>query len=160
MLKQRLQALLRSVTTGTSTRRRPVRTTGAAAVTSRQVAGRTVYYAPDPDGRADPGEVVWTLVAYEDDPSAAKDRPVLIVGRKDARTVLALMLSSQAYRAQDTHWMSLGTGTWDSRGRPSWVRLDRVLELGDSTIRREGAVLDAARFGQIAQALRKHYNWS
>ena len=68
----------------------------------------------DPDGRADPGEVVWTLVAYDDDPFAAKDRPVLIVGRRDPRTVLALMLSSQSHRADDRDWISLGTGGWDA----------------------------------------------
>ena len=42
---------------------------------------RKVTYAPDLDGRADPGEVVWTWVVYEDDPSRGKDRPVLVVGR-------------------------------------------------------------------------------
>ncbi|MGZ5364161.1 MAG: type II toxin-antitoxin system PemK/MazF family toxin, partial [Mycobacterium sp.] len=55
---------------------------------------RKLVYAPDLDGRADPGEVVWTWVVYEDDPSQGKDRPVLVVGR-DRRTLLGLMLSSQ-----------------------------------------------------------------
>ena len=45
---------------------------------------RKVVYAPDLDGRADPGEIVWTWVVYEDDPTRGKDRPVLVVGR-DAR---------------------------------------------------------------------------
>ncbi len=36
---------------------------------------RRVVYAPDLDGRADPGEIVWTWVVYEDDPSRGKDRP-------------------------------------------------------------------------------------
>ena len=148
MLRRRLQALVRSL-----------RSSGREAVTSRPTGRRTVAYAPDLDGRADPGEIVWTLVAYEDDPSTAKDRPVLIVGRKDARTVQALMLSSQAHRADDRNWMPLGRGTWDSQGRPSFVRLDRVLELGDGSIRREGAVLDAARFTRVAQTLQKHYGW-
>src|ERR671937_230285 len=40
-----------------------------------------VDYAPKPDGRPDPGEVVWTWVPYEDDASRGKDRPVLIIGR-------------------------------------------------------------------------------
>ena len=47
---------------------------------------RKVAYAPDLDGQADPGEIVWTWVVYEDDPSKGKDRPVLVVGRD--RTVL------------------------------------------------------------------------
>src|ERR1700761_1921415 len=36
---------------------------------------RKLVYAPDLDGRADPGEIVWTWVIYEDDPSRGKDRP-------------------------------------------------------------------------------------
>ena len=48
---------------------------------------RKIVYAPDLDGRADPGEIVWTWVVYEDDPSKGKDRPVLVVGR-DRSTLL------------------------------------------------------------------------
>jgi hypothetical protein len=44
-------------------------------------------YAPELDGAAHPGEVVWTRVALEEDPARHKDRPVLVVGRKDAHTV-------------------------------------------------------------------------
>ena len=43
-----------------------------------------LVYAPDLDGRADPGEIVWTWVVYEDDPTRGKDRPVLVVGRDSA----------------------------------------------------------------------------
>ena len=60
-------------------------------------AGRHIDYAPDLDGAADPGEIVWTWVTYEDDPHQGKDRPVLVVGR-DGRTLLGLMLSSQSER--------------------------------------------------------------
>src|SRR5882757_411423 len=35
---------------------------------------RRLVYAPDLDGRADPGEIVWTWVVYEDDPTRGKDR--------------------------------------------------------------------------------------
>src|SRR5688572_16152998 len=31
--------------------------------------GRHLAYAPDLDGDADPGEIVWTWVPYEDDPA-------------------------------------------------------------------------------------------
>ena len=48
---------------------------------------RKLVYAPDLDGRADPGEIVWTWVVYEDDPTRGKDRPVLVVGR-DRSTLL------------------------------------------------------------------------
>src|SRR4051794_909409 len=30
-------------------------------------SGRHLEYAPQPDGQADPGEIVWTWVRYEDD---------------------------------------------------------------------------------------------
>jgi len=116
-------------------------------------------YAPQLDGRADPGEVVWTWVAYEDQPTQGKDRPVLVVGRGET-TVLGLMLSSQRERDGQRHWLALGPGAWDREERPSWVRLDRVLEVAEDGIRREGAVLDPARFELVAAALRTAYGWS
>jgi hypothetical protein len=116
-------------------------------------------YSPKADGRADPGEVVWASVAFEDRPSLSKDRPVLVVGRKDPRTVLALMLSSQPKRVEQADWLALGEGSWDARSRDSWVRLDRVLELDDRAIRREGAVLDRTRFSLVAKALKDRYHW-
>ncbi|WP_229072361.1 type II toxin-antitoxin system PemK/MazF family toxin [Actinoplanes sp. DH11] len=120
--------------------------------------GRHLAYAPDLDGDADPGEIVWTWVPYEDDPAQGKDRPVLVVGR-DARTLLGLMLSSQNERDGQRHWMALGPGEWDRTARPSWVRLDRVLEVDEDGIRREGAVLDRPRFDRIAATLRRDYGW-
>ncbi len=119
---------------------------------------RRVSYAPDLDGQADPGEIVWTWVVFEDDPTRGKDRPVLVVGR-DQRTLLGLMLSSQHYHAEDPQWVSIGTGTWDYEGRPSWVRLDRVLDVPEEGIRREGAILDRTRFEAVAARLRTEYSW-
>jgi hypothetical protein len=120
--------------------------------------GRHLAYAPNLDGDADPGEIVWTWVPYEDDPAQGKDRPVLVVGR-DARTLLGLMLSSQGDRNGQRHWLALGPGEWDRDSRPSWVRLDRVLEVDEDGIRREGAILDRPRFDRIAAILRRNYGW-
>lgn len=120
---------------------------------------RELTYAPELDGRADPGEVVWTWVSYEDDPRQGKDRPVLVVGRS-SRTLFGLMLSSQRDRDGQRHWLPLGPGAWDVDSRPSWVRLDRVLTMREDGIRREGAVLDRARFDRVARALRADYGWS
>jgi len=120
---------------------------------------RRLIYAPDLDGRADPGEIVWTWVVYEDDPTRGKDRPVLVVGR-DRRTLLGLMLSSQDHHRDDPDWVGIGSGGWDGDGRPSWVRLDRVLDVPEEGIRREGAVLDRDRFEIIATRLRAEYSWS
>ncbi|MCW2713259.1 MAG: hypothetical protein JWN88_306 [Frankiales bacterium] len=122
--------------------------------------GRRVSYRPRRDGSADPGEVVWTRVAFEDRPQESKDRPVLIVGFKGRGTVLGLMLSTQESRAGQDGWLPLGTGPWDARGRKSYVRLDRVLEIDAKSIRREGAVLDQARFQDIAASLRARHGWS
>jgi PemK-like, MazF-like toxin of type II toxin-antitoxin system len=121
-------------------------------------AGRSLVYAPQLDGRADPGEIVWTWVAYEDDPSQGKDRPVLVVGR-DGAMLQGLMLSSNSEREGQRHWFGLGEGTWDREHRPSWVRLDRVLTVNEGGIRREGAVLDRRRFALVAAQLREHYGW-
>jgi PemK-like, MazF-like toxin of type II toxin-antitoxin system len=120
--------------------------------------GRHIEYAPDLDGEADPGEVVWTWVRYEDDPHQGKDRPVLVVGR-DAGTLLGLMLSSQSERDGRPNWLALGPGAWDREERPSWIRLDRVLEVDADGIRREGAILDPARFDLVAARLRDTYGW-
>jgi PemK-like, MazF-like toxin of type II toxin-antitoxin system len=120
---------------------------------------RKLVYAPDIDGRADPGEIVWTWVVYENDPTHGKDRPVLVVGR-DRHTLLGLMLSSQEYHRDDPDWVAIGSGSWDYEGRPSWVRLDRVLDVPEESIRREGAILQRDRFEVVAARLRAEYSWS
>ena len=119
---------------------------------------RRIVYAPDPDGAADPGEIVWAWVPFEEGDGRGKDRPVLVVGRQ-GRDLLGLMLSSQRDRADDRDWLSVGSGTWDRQGRESFVRLDRVLEVDEHGIRREGAVLDRARFDRVARVLRERYGW-
>jgi hypothetical protein len=120
---------------------------------------RKVVYAPDLDGRADPGEVVWTWVVYEDDPSRGKDRPVLVVGR-DRSLLLGLMLSSQEHHRDDAEWVGIGSGPWDYESRPSWVRLDRVLDVPEESIRREGAIMERETFEIVAARLRADYSWS
>ncbi|SIS07958.1 type II toxin-antitoxin system PemK/MazF family toxin [Williamsia sterculiae] len=118
-----------------------------------------IDYAPQLDGRADPGEVVWTWVTFEEDANQGKDRPVLVVGRSGAG-LLGLMLSSQGHRRDDADWMSVGTGEWDREHRESFVRLDRVLEVQEDGIRREGAIMGRDRFDQVANRLRSGYGWS
>ncbi len=119
----------------------------------------TTRYSPQPDGRPDPGEVVWTWVPFEEDHSQGKDRPVLLVGR-DGRWLLGLQLTS---RDHDGHpgnssgggprWVDVGTGAWDRRRRPSEVRVDRVIRVDPAAIRREGAVLAPDRFAAVAEAV-------
>lgn len=119
---------------------------------------RKLVYAPDLDGKADPGEIVWTWVAYEEDPTRGKDRPVLVVGR-DGSVLLGLMVSSQERLAGDRDWVGIGSGDWDYEGRVSWVRLDRVLEVPEEGIRREGAILQREIFDAVAGRLRADFSW-
>jgi hypothetical protein len=116
-------------------------------------------YAPRPDGRPDPGEVVWAWVPYEEDHGRGKDRPVLLVGH-DGPWLLGLPLTSKDHdRDADQesrhgrHWVDVGAGGWDRQGRPSEVRIDRVVRVAADAVRREGAVLAADRFAEVAQAL-------
>jgi hypothetical protein len=108
---------------------------------------------------ADPGEVVWAWVPYEENDGRGKDRPVLVVGRDDG-LLLALMLTSKDHdrdaadeARHGRRWMDVGTGGWDRRGRPSEVRLDRVLRLSPTDVRREGSRLDRGRFDAVAREL-------
>ncbi|MEE6178617.1 type II toxin-antitoxin system PemK/MazF family toxin [Mycobacterium sp. 050134] len=133
---------------------RPV--TSASFPTAQRA--RKLVYAPDLDGQADPGEVVWTWVVYEDDPTRGKDRPVLVVGR-DRSALLGLMMSSQERHAADPNWVGIGSGDWDCEGRESWVRLDRVLDVPEEGIRREGAIMAREVFDVVAARLRAEYSW-
>ncbi|MGB0099274.1 MAG: type II toxin-antitoxin system PemK/MazF family toxin [Nocardioides sp.] len=131
---------------------------------STSASASRVSYSPNRDGRPDPGEVVWGWVPYEEDPSQGKDRPVLLVGRAGA-DLLGLMLTSQDHdrdAAQEArygrHWMDVGTGAWDRERRPSEVRLDRLLTLPESAVRREGAALDRAVFDRVVAAARRFHS--
>ncbi|KNH18963.1 hypothetical protein ACU18_06360 [Arthrobacter sp. ZBG10] len=122
----------------------------------------TVQYSPAPDGDPDPGEVVWAWVPYEEDYSRGKDRPVLLVGNSGAY-LLGLMLTSKDHvpaSRSDGAYIDLGAGPWDTQGRPSEALLDRVLQIRPDAIRREGAVLDRARFEKVAAGLRKRHGWT
>jgi hypothetical protein len=124
-------------------------------------------YEPEADGQPDPGEVVWGWVPFEEDPSHGKDRPVLLVGRKEIDGVeywAGLMLTSKDHDrdAADEarygrYWMDIGTGAWDAERRPSEVRLDRLVILRDDAIRREGAAVSREVFDRVvAEARRRH----
>jgi hypothetical protein len=135
--------------------RRPARDAVREIYTAEHVA--TLEYSPDLDGLADPGEIVWAWVPYEEDPERGKDRPLLVVGRHQRR-LLAMMLSSRAHEDSD-EWLDLGSGGWDHEGRESYLRLDRVFALDEDDIRREGAVLEPERFARVAAVLTRLHGW-
>jgi hypothetical protein len=145
--------------TRTPTRRAGGGRTGAAP------AVPDVEYRPRDDDRPDPGEVVWAWVPYDEGDGRGKDRPVLVIGRRGP-DLLGLMLSSQDHdrdaadeARHGRQWTDLGTGAWDARGRPSEVRLDRLLVLDPATVRREGAALDRARFDRVVAGARRVQGW-
>ena len=115
-------------------------------------------WAPRRDGRPDPGEVVWTWVAYEDDPTRGKDRPVLVIGRDDGGLVALPLTSKDHDRDEEEErragrvWMDVGTGAWDARGRPSEVRLNRLLHVNPADVRREGAAVPKPLFDAVLAA--------
>jgi len=121
-------------------------------------------YDPHPDRMADPGEVVWTWVPFEENYALGKDRPVLIIGRDDD-WLLGLMLSSQDHddRAQVEQregrwWCNIGSGEWDQQGRESEVRTDRIIRVDPGNVRRLAGRLDKKRFDLVASEVEKHWN--
>ena len=124
-----------------------------------------VAYRPYDDGRADPGEVVWAWVPFDEGDGRGKDRPVLVIGRRGS-ALLGLQLTSKDHdrdAADEARhgriWTDVGTGAWDTRGRPSEVRLDRLLVLDAADVRREGAALDQARFDRVVAEAARVQGW-
>lgn len=157
--------------------RRPSSGDSAHALADRTgTAPLSFDYAPREDGRPDPGEVVWGWVPFEEDLSQGKDRPVLVIAEEDAsiggadgagEVLIALMLTSRDRAGEgevstDEHgstWVDIGAGAWDSQGRPSEVRADRLLRLAPEAVRREGARLDRERYDRVAAAVRALHGW-
>lgn len=115
-------------------------------------------YSPSLDGDADPGEIVWTWVPFEEDHSQGKDRPVLLVGR-DGEYLLALMMTSKDHNNRehaDPNYLDIGSGPWDPQGRASEVKLNRVIRVRPDTMRREGAIMPEDTFRLIERAWTRH----
>ena len=114
------------------------------------------------DGDADPGEVVWTWVPYQEDASVGKDRPAVVIGAQGEGVYLLQLTSKDHTReaaqeaAAGRYWFDIGTGAWDSKGRPSEVRLDRALWVKATDVRREGSILPEVTWRRIVDALEEH----
>jgi hypothetical protein len=118
-----------------------------------RVARLEIAYEPVRDGDADPGEVVWAWVPYEEDPTQGKDRPMVVIGHL-GEDVAALALTSRP--RDDEHHHPIGSGPWDRDGRPSWVKLDRLIRLDPDGIRREGAILPRPTFDAVVAAWERY----
>lgn len=115
-------------------------------------------YSPSLDGDADPGEIVWTWVPFEEDHSQGKDRPVLLVGR-DGEYLLALMMTSKDHNNRehaDPNYLDIGSGPWDSQGRASEVKLNRAIRVRPDSMRREGAIMPEDTFRMIEREWTRH----
>jgi hypothetical protein len=135
--------------------------TGIAAtleVDAGRLRGVRLGYTPARDGEPDPGEVVWTWVPFEERDGRGKDRPVAIVASSGAGDFLAVQLTSKPHDG-DRDFVALGDGGWDTEGRPSWARIDRVFRVRADGMRREAASLDPARYQRLTRALRDRYGW-
>lgn len=114
-----------------------------------------VEYSPDLDGDADPGEVVWAWVPFQEDPTQGKDRPVAVIGRRGDRLVGVPLTTKRDDREAQ---VPIGTGSWDSERRESYARVWRMLDLEPGSVRREGAVLAPDRFEQLVIAVDHYYD--
>ncbi|NNE11776.1 MAG: type II toxin-antitoxin system PemK/MazF family toxin [Ilumatobacter sp.] len=115
----------------------------------------SIEYSPRLDGDPDPGEVVWAWVPYEDDPDQGKDRPVVVIGRRDGKLVGVPLTTRRNDREAQ---IAIGTGDWDSQRRPSFARIWRMLDIDPGTARREGAVLERSRFDDVIVAVDRYYD--
>ena len=128
-------------------------------VDPRRLGRLRTSYTPSTDGDPDPGEIVWTWVPYEENDGRGKDRPVLVVAAEPGGTVIAVALTSQEHPGRPDY-LPIGSGDWDGRYRPSYVRVDRVYRIHPAGMRREAAALDARRFRAVRDALVARYGWS
>jgi hypothetical protein len=126
----------------------------ASPPSRRVAAGTRVEYSPDLDGDADPGEVVWTWVPYEDDPGKGKDRPVVIIGRTGG-DLAGVPLTS---KHKGPHCVPVGTGAWDRSGRPSYAKVEQLIVVRARDVRREGAVLARDRFDDVVDGASRHHD--
>ena len=133
--------------------------TATVQLEPRKARDVVLAYAPDPDGAPDAGEIVWTWVPYVERDGRGKDRPVLVIGRRDADTLYAVKLTSKAHDGQ-RDFLPIGSGAWDTQGRPSWVDIDQFYLVHRDGMRREAAALDLEQFVRVADALHRRYGWT
>ena len=121
----------------------------------------TVSYEPHPNGKPDPGEVVWLWLPYEEDATIGKDRPGVVIGWVEdvfehatpggtASIEIAIVpLTSKLHAGH----VSIGVGNWDGSRRRSYAKVDQVYAVERVFVRREGASLPKAAFDQVISAL-------
>lgn len=143
-----------------STHHRTLRQDSPACEVAAAVdCARNIFYAPDMDGQVDPGEVVWFWAPTSDVDPSPLERALVVIGRHGP-DILGLLTSPNPIHQREDSWLDIGAGPWDETGRQSWVRLDKVVKLPETSIRRQGAVIPQSRFERIANRLRADYGWA
>jgi mRNA-degrading endonuclease toxin of MazEF toxin-antitoxin module len=109
----------------------------------------SVSYDPHPDGKPDPGEVVWLWIPYQEDSTIGKDRPAVVIGWDDRQHLAVVPLTSKFHSGE----VSVGIGSWDGSRRRSYAKVDQIYAASRSFVRREGASLPKPAFDQVIAAL-------
>ncbi len=115
----------------------------------------TIEYSPRLDGDPDPGEIVWTWVPFEEDPTQGKDRPVVVIGRRGDKLVGVPLTTKRDDREPQ---VQVGVGDWDPQRRVSYARIWRMFDVDPSRMRREGAIIERPRFADVVKAVDKYYD--
>jgi mRNA-degrading endonuclease toxin of MazEF toxin-antitoxin module len=112
----------------------------------------SISYEPLPDGKPDPGEVIWVWIPYEEDPSVGKDRPAVAVGwvPSTPEDDVAVVPLTSKWRAGQ---VSVGLGSWDGGRKRSYAKVDQIYVVNRSDVRREGASLPKVVFDTVVRAL-------
>lgn len=114
-----------------------------------------MVYRPRRDDAPDPGEVVWSWVPFEEHDGRGKDRPVLLVAAESSEVFLGVQLTSKDHPQN----LPVGRGDWDVEHRSSFARLDRVLRVHRSGMRRIGAEVSREAFERVAAELIDRHGW-
>ncbi|MDO4910377.1 MAG: hypothetical protein Q3972_01380 [Corynebacterium sp.] len=112
-----------------------------------------MYYAPTMDGQAEPGEIVWIKV---DD--LHEERAILVIGRTK-RALLGQLISPHGDHSKEENWVDIGSGAWDDKGRSCWLRLDKIIEISESGVRRQGTIMPQNCFDRVSARMRSEYGW-
>lgn len=122
-------------------------------MTASEIRKLNYSYEPENDHQPDPGEVVWTWVPYVENDGRGKDRPVLLIARINNSSLAACYLSTKNHDG----FVPMGTGKWDSKGRPSYLNPERVLQVSNDGVRREGAIVSEERFNAVVTAVEAYH---
>ncbi|HIW91568.1 MAG TPA: type II toxin-antitoxin system PemK/MazF family toxin [Candidatus Corynebacterium avicola] len=134
------------------------RAKAVTVTTPTEEHARPVIYAPDMDGQADPGEVIWYHI-LPDRYATPELRACIVVGR-NRHTLLGMLISSNPDHDEEDNWVPIGAGLWDPRGNECWARADRIIEIPEADIQRRGVSMPERRYDRIAATLRDDYQWT